>query len=108
MRSTSQETRFLSACTVATKSTVSASNTKGCFVVQVPEVIPTASPILPTLSVLRLGSNRLTSLPDGSFSACPGLTELYLENNAINSLSDHTFSGLTKLEVSMCKIIKEV
>lgn len=61
---------------------------------------PGASPILPSLAVLRLGWNNLTSLPEGSFSACPHLTELYLENNAINSLNDHTFSGLSKLEVS--------
>lgn len=74
---------------------------KQCSVLlQVPEVTPSGTPILPTLSVLRLGSNRLTLLPDGSFSACPALTELYLENNAIDSLSDHTFSGLNKLEVS--------
>lgn len=69
--------------------------------VQVPEVTSSVSPILPSLSVLRLGSNSLTSLSDGSFSACPGLTELYLDNNAIDSLSDRTFSGLSKLEVSV-------
>lgn len=62
---------------------------------------PSTSPILPSLSVLRLGSNRLTSLSDGSFSACPVLTELYLDSNEIVSLSDHTFSGLSKLEVSL-------
>ncbi|XP_026182134.1 platelet glycoprotein Ib alpha chain [Mastacembelus armatus] len=66
---------------------------------KIPEVTPSAGPILPSLSVLRLGLNRLTSLSDGSFSACPDLTELYLDNNAINSLSDHTFSGLSKLEI---------
>ncbi|XP_044040191.1 platelet glycoprotein Ib alpha chain [Siniperca chuatsi] len=66
---------------------------------KVPEVNSSISPILPSLSVLRLGSNRLTSLSDGSFSACPGLTELYLGNNAIDSLSNHTFSGLSKLEI---------
>ncbi|XP_028260824.1 platelet glycoprotein Ib alpha chain-like [Parambassis ranga] len=64
---------------------------------KVPEVTPSGTPILPTLSVLRLGSNRLTFLPDGSFSACPALTELYLENNAIDSLSN--LSGLDKLEI---------
>ncbi|KAK1890581.1 Platelet glycoprotein Ib alpha chain [Dissostichus eleginoides] len=62
-------------------------------------VDPSSAPILPSLSVLRLGSNRLTSLPDGSFSACPALTELYLEGNAVVSLSDNTFSGLSKLEI---------
>nr|XP_046237601.1 platelet glycoprotein Ib alpha chain [Scatophagus argus] len=66
---------------------------------KVPEVTPSASPVLPSLSVLRLCSNRLTSLSDGAFSACPALTELYLDNNAIRSLSDHTFSGLSKLEI---------
>ncbi|XP_039996670.1 platelet glycoprotein Ib alpha chain [Xiphias gladius] len=66
---------------------------------KVPEVTPSVTSILPTLSVLRLGSNILTSLSDDSFSACPALTELYLENNNINSLSDHTFSGLSKLEI---------
>ncbi|GLD71243.1 platelet glycoprotein Ib alpha chain [Lates japonicus] len=66
---------------------------------KVPEVPPSATPILPTLSVLRLGSNHLTSLSDGSFSACPALIELYLEKNSIDSLSDHTFSGLSKLEI---------
>ncbi|KAK2863424.1 hypothetical protein Q5P01_002957 [Channa striata] len=66
---------------------------------KVPEVTPSATAILPSLSVLRLGSNRLKSLSDGSFSACPALTELYLENNSIQSLSDHTFSGLSKLEI---------
>ncbi|KAF3698206.1 Platelet glycoprotein Ib alpha chain [Channa argus] len=66
---------------------------------KVPKVTPSATPILPTLSVLRLGSNSLKSLSDSSFSACPGLTELYLENNIIRSLSDHTFSGLSKLEI---------
>lgn len=70
------------------------------FCPQIPQVTPSASPILPTLAVLWLGSNHLTSLPEGSFSACPHLTNLYLDNNAINSLSDHTFSGLSKLEVS--------
>ncbi|XP_042368217.1 platelet glycoprotein Ib alpha chain [Plectropomus leopardus] len=66
---------------------------------KIAEVTPSVTPILPTLSVLRLGSNQLTSLSDGSFSACPALTELYLDNNALNSLSDHTFSGLSKLEI---------
>ncbi|XP_050928627.1 platelet glycoprotein Ib alpha chain [Lates calcarifer] len=66
---------------------------------KVPELTPSATPILPTLSVLRLGSNHLTSLSDSSFSACPALTELYLEKNRIDSLSDHTFSGLSKLEI---------
>lgn len=70
------------------------------FCLQIPEVTPSASPILPSLAVLWLGSNHLTSLPEGSFSACPHLTKLCLDNNAINSLSDHTFSGLSKLEVS--------
>ncbi|XP_076580909.1 uncharacterized protein LOC143316943 [Chaetodon auriga] len=65
---------------------------------KVPEVVSSIL-ILPSLSVLRLGSNHLTSLSDGSFVACPGLTELYLDNNAIESLSDHTFSGLSKLEI---------
>lgn len=68
---------------------------------QVPEVTPSGAPILPTLSVLRLGSNRLTSLSVGSFSACPALTELYLDKNNIDTLSNHTFSGLSKLEVSL-------
>lgn len=65
------------------------------------EVTPTSTstPDLPTLSVLRLGSNQLTSLSDGSFSACPSLTELYLDSNSITSLSDNTFSGLSKLEI---------
>nr|XP_020477819.1 platelet glycoprotein Ib alpha chain-like [Monopterus albus]XP_020477820.1 platelet glycoprotein Ib alpha chain-like [Monopterus albus]XP_020477821.1 platelet glycoprotein Ib alpha chain-like [Monopterus albus] len=66
---------------------------------KVPEVTPSVAPILPSLSVLRLGANCLTSLSDGSFSACPALTELYLHSNAIDSLSDHTFSGLSKLEI---------
>lgn len=57
------------------------------------------APKLPSLRVLRLGSNRLTSLSDRSFSACPALTELYLDHNAIGSLSDHTFSGLRNLKV---------
>ncbi|XP_076019315.1 uncharacterized protein gp1ba isoform X2 [Genypterus blacodes] len=65
----------------------------------IPHVPPSAAPVLPSLRVLRLGSNRLTSLPDVSFSACPGLTELYLDNNAIDSLSDHTFSGLSQLKI---------
>lgn len=68
---------------------------------QIPQVTSSVTPILPTLSVLRLGSNRLTSLSDGSFTACPALTELYLDNNVLDSLSDHTFSGLSKLEVSV-------
>lgn len=59
------------------------------------------SPLLPTLSVLRLGGNQLTSLADASFSACPALTELYLDNNGIVALTDLTFSGLSKLEVSV-------
>nr|XP_019961525.1 PREDICTED: platelet glycoprotein Ib alpha chain-like [Paralichthys olivaceus] len=66
---------------------------------QIPEVIPSAAPILPTLSVLRLGWNRLRSIPDGSFTACPALTELHLDNNIINALSNHSFSGLSKLEI---------
>ncbi|KAG7496719.1 platelet glycoprotein Ib alpha chain-like [Solea senegalensis] len=66
---------------------------------KVPEVTPRVSPTLPTLSVLRLGWNRLKSLPADSFSACPALTELYLDNNNIESLSNHTFSGLSKLEI---------
>lgn len=61
---------------------------------------PSSAPVLPSLSVLRLGSNRLSSLPDGSFAACPALTELYLENNSLVSLSDGSFSGLSSLEVS--------
>lgn len=69
--------------------------------VQVPDVSSSVSPVLPTLSVLRLSFNRLTVLSGGAFSACPGLTELYLDNNAINSLRDNTFSGLSKLEVSV-------
>lgn len=60
---------------------------------------PSPAPILPSLSVLRLGSNLLTSLPDGSFSACPALSELYLDNNSLRSLRDRTFAGLSKLEV---------
>ncbi|XP_031695777.1 leucine-rich repeat neuronal protein 2 [Anarrhichthys ocellatus] len=67
---------------------------------KIPEVTLSVAPILPSLSVLRLGSNRLTALSEGSFSACPGLTELYLDHNAVDSLRDHTFSGLSKLEVS--------
>ncbi|MEQ2219320.1 hypothetical protein XENOCAPTIV_015999, partial [Xenoophorus captivus] len=67
----------------------------------VPEVSPGSGPILPGLSVLRLGSNRLTFLHDGSFTACPALTELYLENNSITSLTDQTFSGLSKLEIKV-------
>lgn len=66
---------------------------------QVPEVTPSVAPILHTLSVLRLGSNRLRSLSDGSFAACPALTELYLQNNVISSLTDRTFCKLSKLEV---------
>ncbi|CAB1423391.1 unnamed protein product [Pleuronectes platessa] len=66
---------------------------------QVPEVTPSAAPILTTLSVLRLGRNRLRSIPDGSFSACPALTELHLDNNNIDTLSDHSFSGLSILEI---------
>ncbi|XP_034424740.1 platelet glycoprotein Ib alpha chain isoform X2 [Hippoglossus hippoglossus] len=66
---------------------------------QVPEVTPSAAPILPTLSVLRLGWNHLGSIPDGSFTACPALTELYLDNNNIDALSNHSFSGLSKLEI---------
>uniref|UniRef100_A0A3P9K0W9 LRRCT domain-containing protein n=1 Tax=Oryzias latipes TaxID=8090 RepID=A0A3P9K0W9_ORYLA len=66
---------------------------------KVPEVTRTTTEVLPTLGVLRLGSNRLTALPDGSFTACPALMELYLENNSIASLSDGSFSGLNKLEI---------
>ncbi|KAM6960434.1 uncharacterized protein LKV04_022008 [Tautogolabrus adspersus] len=66
---------------------------------KIPEVTPSDSPLLPTLSVLRLGLNHLTSLSDRSFSACPALTELYLNNNTIQSLSDQTFSGLSKLQI---------
>ncbi|XP_029283339.1 leucine-rich repeat-containing protein 70-like isoform X2 [Cottoperca gobio] len=69
---------------------------------KVPQVTSSAAPMLTSLSVLRLGSNHLTSLPDGSFSACPALTELYLDNNALVSLSNFSFSGLSKLEVSQC------
>lgn len=69
-------------------------------VLQVPEVPPSPAAVLPRLSVLRLGSNRLTGLAGGSFTACPALIELYLENNSIAALSDHAFSGLDKLEVS--------
>uniref|UniRef100_A0AAQ5ZFG6 LRRCT domain-containing protein n=1 Tax=Amphiprion ocellaris TaxID=80972 RepID=A0AAQ5ZFG6_AMPOC len=65
---------------------------------KVPDVTPSVAPILPSLSVLRLGSNQLTSLPADSFSACPALTELYLENNVINSLSDGSFNGLSRLK----------
>lgn len=72
-----------------------------CVWTQVPQVTPSTSAVLPSLSVLRLGSNRLVSLSDGSFAACPVLTELYLDHNLIVSLSDHTFSGLRKLEVSL-------
>uniref|UniRef100_A0A8C9X7P8 Uncharacterized protein n=1 Tax=Sander lucioperca TaxID=283035 RepID=A0A8C9X7P8_SANLU len=72
---------------------------------QVPEVPPSVAPVLPSLSVLRLGSNRLTSLPEGSFSACPALTKLYLDNNVLHSLNDHSFSGLSKLEVSMLALV---
>lgn len=57
--------------------------------------------MLPTLSVLRLGSNLISSLPDGCFSACPALTELHLDNNTIRFLSDHTFAGLSRLEVGL-------
>lgn len=71
-----------------------------CLVLQIPEVTPSPAPVLPNLSVLRLGSNHLTLLPDGSFSACPALSELYLENNSISALSHRSFSGLHKLEVS--------
>lgn len=78
---------------------------RSCFCVQLPQVTPSGSPVLPSLSVLRLGSNRLASLPEGSFSACPHLTELYLDNNAIKSLNDHTFSGLSKLEVSLVVLL---
>lgn len=60
---------------------------------------PRAAPLLPTLGVLRLGSNLLTSVPDRCFSACPGLIELYLNNNTIHTLGAHAFSGLRKLEV---------
>ncbi|XP_030017524.1 platelet glycoprotein Ib alpha chain-like [Sphaeramia orbicularis] len=66
---------------------------------KVPEVTPSAIPILPSLRVLRLGRNHLTTLSDGSFSACPALAELYLHDNAIRSLSDNSFSGLSKLEI---------
>lgn len=62
---------------------------------------PSSGLVLPTLSVLRLGSNLLRSLPDSSFSTCPALTELYLDNNAIAALSDHTFAGLSQLEVCL-------
>lgn len=68
---------------------------------QLPQVPPSGSPLLPTLSVLRLGSNLISALPDGCFSACPALIELYLDNNTIRSLSDHTFSGLGRLEVGL-------
>lgn len=66
---------------------------------QVPQVTPSVAPVLPTLGVLRLGSNLLTSLPDRCFTACPGLIELYLNNNTIQTLRNHTFSGLHRLEV---------
>ncbi|KAF6733400.1 Platelet glycoprotein Ib alpha chain [Oryzias melastigma] len=68
-------------------------------VLQVPEVPPSPAAVLTRLSVLRLGSNRLTGLAGGSFTACPALIELYLENNSIAALSDHAFSGLDKLEI---------
>lgn len=68
---------------------------------QLPQVPPSAPPVLPTLRVLHLGSNLISALPDGCFSACPALTELYLDNNTIRSLSDHTFSGLSSLEVGL-------
>ncbi|TNN64294.1 Leucine-rich repeat-containing G-protein coupled receptor 4 [Liparis tanakae] len=68
---------------------------------EIVEVTPSPTPILPTLSVLRLGWNRLKSLPAGSFSACPALTEVYLDHNAVDSLSGHAFSGLSKLEVRL-------
>lgn len=60
---------------------------------------PSGAPVLPTLRVLRLGSNLLSALPDGSFSACPALLELHLNNNAIRALGHHAFSGLGSLEV---------
>ncbi|KAM9835431.1 platelet glycoprotein Ib alpha chain [Syngnathus typhle] len=63
------------------------------------QVMVSTTPLLPGLSVLRLGRNRLTSLAGGAFSACLGLTHLYLEDNAIESLSDDTFAGLSKLKV---------
>ncbi|XP_049617111.1 platelet glycoprotein Ib alpha chain isoform X2 [Syngnathus scovelli] len=63
------------------------------------QVKVSTTPLLPGLSVLRLGHNRLTSLAGGAFSACLALTHLYLEDNAIESLSDNTFAGLSKLEV---------
>ncbi|XP_037118574.1 platelet glycoprotein Ib alpha chain isoform X2 [Syngnathus acus] len=63
------------------------------------QVMVSTTPLLPGLSVLRLGRNRLTSLAGGAFSACLALTQLYLEDNAIESLSDDTFAGLSKLEV---------
>ncbi|XP_077400257.1 uncharacterized protein LOC144034934 [Vanacampus margaritifer] len=66
---------------------------------EVGQVTSSAVPLLPGLSVLRLGHNRLTSLVDRAFSACPALTNLYLDNNAIESLNDGTFAGLSKLEV---------
>lgn len=78
------------------------------FCVQVVQLVSDVTPILPSLSVLRLGWNRLTSLSKHSFSACPGLTELYLNNNSMASLSNHTFSGLNKLEVGLLENIRDV
>ncbi|KAJ3585747.1 hypothetical protein NHX12_014466 [Muraenolepis orangiensis] len=58
-----------------------------------------AGVLLLSLRVLRLGSNDLEFLRDGSFSPCPSLTELYLPHNALTSLPDNIFAGLSKLEI---------
>ncbi|KAJ3585753.1 hypothetical protein NHX12_014472 [Muraenolepis orangiensis] len=58
-----------------------------------------AGVLLLSLRVLRLGSNDMEILRDGSFSPCPSLTELYLPHNALTSLPDNIFAGLSKLEI---------
>ncbi|KAM3621120.1 uncharacterized protein V6R79_006241 [Siganus canaliculatus] len=58
--------------------------------------IPHSSP-LPSLLSLHMEENRLSRLPDASFSSLPSLQELFLSHNNLHSIAPGAFAGLDSL-----------
>lgn len=52
---------------------------------------------LPSLQLLLLNSNALTTLRDDAFAGLPHLEYLFIENNKLETISRHAFRGLRDL-----------
>ncbi len=60
---------------------------------------PTAWSFCSSLQHLNLSTNRLTSLPAGTFRKLVDLRELYLDHNQLDALNPESFNDLIALEI---------